>query len=685
MRDEDSKYFWPAYLGLLVLVLIRLIPILFPDSRTWGFNHLIFLPGYFTVGFFVLAAVMLILPFFSRAAEWGGTLANGFSHLFYESPKKLFYRAVFISIMAGLFIGFAAKIHFLGDGYAILDNVTSQKGAILKWSEKGATTLQLTVQSMLGDPDYNNALKAFRIISIVSGIVSLWFFFLIAGLADDNKIKRLLIFICSVFSGILLLFFGYVENYPPLWIALSGYIYFGLKHIKTGQGLIGAIVFLFLGLFVHIQMGIFLPALVYLLFCRGKGLVIFQKFKESLIILGILIVIAVAVAFVYMFRTNIYFENMFLTLIEGKPVDPDYSILSIPHLFDIINQLLLLSPLIIILLMLSFRDIRSMLRQEIGIFLALAAAGGLLFLLFIDPTLAMARDWDLFSICAYGLTLLAIFAFGSRYRESLKRLLLPVVIYSVLSVVPFLSAGLNEASSVRYVKYIIDNNQRGTLSGLYILNRHYQLKGDTQAVDSLNRIYLERCKNKINLDSAVEAIIRGDDETANRVGREIKPDRFSAYYHHYLALLAGHRGDYPAALEEYNKAAQLALYFAQIFTNRAQILTLMGRIDEAINDLNWSYSLDKENFHTLEGLTLTHFYDNQPDSSIFYAEKLLSVDSLNGTAFYYLTESFYQLGAIEIARNFAAQYILNGKRDLLYDQRSKRVNELFAEPDSRTN
>ena len=270
--NRENKIFSTSYIVLALLFVIRLLPFAFKDARMWGFNHLIFLPSIWTVIYIIIAAVALALPFLPFARGWGEIFVNRFSTIFFESSRKYLYRLIFIAIMGMLFILFPMKTHFLGDGYAVLANVGSESGSFVKWSEKGITLILLGIQSLFGPKNQETALMAFRIVSTVAGMVTIWFFFLISEILSEEKTKRLLAFAISFLSGALLLFFGYVENYPLIWVGLIGFIYFGMRFLKKDRGLVLAGIFLVFGLFIHLQMAIFIPAFVYLTFCKGKGL-----------------------------------------------------------------------------------------------------------------------------------------------------------------------------------------------------------------------------------------------------------------------------------------------------------------------------------------------------------------------------------------------------------------------------
>ncbi len=220
------------YFILALLIALRFLGLLFPSSRLWGFNHIIFLDSQYSYIFYSLIGIGLIIPFVKPLVNIFNKLIDRIHYFLYESHLRLVYR-LFVVICAGvLFISFRTPVHFLGDGYTILTNLGSESGTFIKWSEAGIMQLQLFIQSFLGEKSRDTALLTCRIISIFSGLCAIWFFILISRIISDNPIKRILALLCLVLSGALLMFFGYVENYPNLWIALPVFIFFSLSFIR---------------------------------------------------------------------------------------------------------------------------------------------------------------------------------------------------------------------------------------------------------------------------------------------------------------------------------------------------------------------------------------------------------------------------------------------------------------------
>jgi len=158
------------YIFLFGLVLIRIIPFFDTDGRYWGFSHLIYLPDYYTILFFIISAIALSLPFLKNAARWGDFLAEKFSTLFLDTERAYINRIIFILFVALIFIFNVASTHFLGDCYILIKDLTPATGmffkwgevGIFKWSEIGVAKFMIVVKSLVGGSDQAGAQKMSR-------------------------------------------------------------------------------------------------------------------------------------------------------------------------------------------------------------------------------------------------------------------------------------------------------------------------------------------------------------------------------------------------------------------------------------------------------------------------------------------------------------------------------------------
>ncbi len=669
--NKFDRQSWIAYSILLLLVFIRIIPFVYPGSRTWGFSHLIYLPDHYSIIFFALAVIALALPHIRQSESWGVVLVRWFNHSFYEGRFGFINRVIFTACMGILFISFLMPTHFLGDCYILIKQLAPATGmffkwgevGVFKWSEIGVAKFMIMVKSLTGGAGEKSALLAFRIVSLMSGLIAIWFFFLIAKVFTENKVKRLLVIASSLLSGTLLMFFGYAEHYPIIWAFYMASLYFFLKHINSNRGLAVGWIILLTGIGFHMQLAIFLPAALYATLSAGKGLVFYLRFKRAIwTTLGILTCLAIS-GLIYKYTTDLYIEDMFLPLFIGKPIDTACAAFSPRHLTDIINEFILVAPMFFIAFAVGIGNITSVLKHKITIFLTLAAVGSLLFLLFIDPKLGMPRDWDLFSLTPYAVTLLFIALINDSTAESLKKLLLSIIAVLTLGMTPYLMTNLDRQASAEYVEDLIKLDSKKTIAGLIILYDYYKELGDNEKARELGYLYHTNYPLEIKCNEAMDVMDAGDLDSAISILRTVEPNRFDASYQRALSRMYVLQGDYINALKHIDWTIELRRYFSQVYHERAMIYLNLNRHDEVFRDLRKAYQLNDSSVVILEALAYVHSYYKQYDSSLHYADKLKYVDSSIPISYYWIAGAYLQMNNYDSALYYANESALRIEKD----------------------
>ena len=655
MKTKD-KIFWLTYIYLLALVLLRLIPIIDPGSRTWGFNHLIFLPDIYTYGFFTVALIALIIPFFRFSEQIGERLSNWFSDMFLDGRRRYLYRFIFIAVMTSLFAIFAAPTHFLGDGYDVINNIAAQSGVHVKWSEIGTTKLMVFIASILGSDEVSGSRMAFQTVSIISGAISIYFLFLISQIVTENKIKRFLVFWASILSGVLLLFFGYAEYYPIIWIFLTAFFYYSFRFFGESKRLILAWLFLIIGIVLHIQLIIFIPAVLFLSFADGKGLNLFNRYKAVLLSLASITILTALIFLVYKYTTNLYVEDTFLPLFTGKPVYPDYAILSVPHLLDIFNEFILISPSLFLLIFISGKNIKNIFKKKTAIFLGLGAVGSLLFLFVIDPKLAFPRDWDLFSISGFSLLLLSVSLINKNQIQHIVKLIISLALILSIYSLPFLLTNLNTNASEKYFESLIELDKSKSISSITVLSRYYKDNNNREKFDTLMTKFNSEFLQERIISQAIDVVLAGDLESAKKYNRLIKPDKFSGDYQRLLSLINYGHGRYEKALYHINRAIQLRKFASMYYWTRSRIYYSMKKYEMSLSSLRESHELDPDRLYTVDAMAMMFDLINRPDSCVYYAKKTLELDSTRFQSYGYIVKWLARAGQFDKADKYKTIY-----------------------------
>jgi tetratricopeptide (TPR) repeat protein len=642
----------------------------------WGANHLLFVDDPAKIVIIAIYLILLILPFSRKTVSMANNISGWYNNTFHLGDKKYIYRIVFVLICVCLFIIFTAPTHFLGDGYAALDYLSSEGSTIYKWSESGTTTILSLIQMIIGGKSEQTSLLAFQIVSVISGLITIWFYFLLAEILNEDKSIRFIIFIILLFSGNLLLFFGYVENYPLLWVAITGYIYFSIRYQRNKTYWFLPLIFLTLGIFLHMQITIFVPSIAFLYLAIGSNGAFYRRYKKSIwSVITFMFIICLAV-FIYKLKTDLYFEVIFLPLLAGRLYRPDYTIFSFKHFLDMFNLLLLLSPVLPLLICYAGK-IKDAISYNTGRFLLITAICSLLFLLVIDPKLGMARDWDLFSLSAISLTLLMILAVSYSSFQVLLKFIPSILLFLIVSTVPYLQTHLNENNSLDYFRYTLKMDDYSSLSGIIVLRDYFKKNNDFKKSDSLNALIYELYPDLAKTRQALKAVNSGDFNKALEIFQTITPDEFSADYHSLRGSIYLRQNKLDSALIEIKKAIQLRKYKPSLQNNLALVYARMGNYEKSLDVFREVHKRYNERCSIIYGIANVFIMSGNFDSALHYSEKLVSIDSGKATGYYMLSKIYIKKGDAVKARENLNQYFKYSKTDPLFMRRSSELLELL--------
>ncbi len=431
----------------------------------WGIYHLSIFPGEVAVGIIVLALLFVWLP--TTSVSW----------LLDKVPRVTVGRTssiiILITCTVAAIVVFAvgrSENLLLGDGYK---RIQMMEQPIDFWPTE---YIDLVAHRLLYQL-VGSAEVSYLITGVASGVVFLAAAYLfIRGLKADRT--------TATAAGLIIVgiaqmqfFFGYVESYAIMAALAALFLLFGYRYASgRKQFWLAMLFFVTAGIF-HLSAWFFLPGMLYLLMLRGKrtGNSIYKW------ACGLIIVVALALATVYYFE----FEgNRIFVPITAIATNP-YSLFSLSHLFDIANELLLVAPLSLLLVLGVLVANRK--KHQLGspgtIFLSLCTLGGLLVLVAVDPILGAVRDWDLLSLYGLPLTFLAASFVRTALTEKRDRcivvaaaaaiLLAHSVPWIVSNTKPVLAKDLMKRAIVRDVHYTPEYYEGYLLKqwGFYVENK----------------------------------------------------------------------------------------------------------------------------------------------------------------------------------------------------------------------
>jgi tetratricopeptide (TPR) repeat protein len=473
-------------IGSLLLLSLTLIAALFKPGFLWGINHLAYLP--LLLACVIIAFCVLIYLIIVKITV--GQTTGKPSKIYHKSGRRVLI-IVLITIMLLLILyNFQSATQLWGDGYLRANE--TEKGRKIYFTEPLDKFTQYLVYNSIGKTLNLTSIESHQMVSIFGGLLFFLICLWIIGQFAKTRLERLLLGSLVFSSGLIQLYFGYVESYSlatPLFLLSIG---MSFSEYKKNQPLImGQIVF-FIACLFHMSLLAYFPAFmittILILKSNKKNINILAVAISAMIpILSILIVIALSrIQLGNSFQSGI-FNYLLISLL---PNDTGYWLFSPSHLLDIVNQLLLVSPAAMIILFTSspFRQLSR--KTPVYIFLLVLSGCGLLFLLLFNTAFGIGRDWDLFSSVAIPLNILAAYLLAEKVKSgsirSRKIIFLPILSAMIITI-SFVVGNSRIDSSLNRYRDIIDQNTYAKPLNLENLSNYYVTIADTANYHSILR------------------------------------------------------------------------------------------------------------------------------------------------------------------------------------------------------
>jgi len=465
MSDEKTwqRRLRISYALCLILSTFFILCGFLPGNGWWGINHLLFFPFYIKV-IFAAAAVIALLPVTSRALA---RISDHLSHL-----TRGMTGGIFVIAALFLFWFFRVTVHSLGDGYQRAFEI--EQGRLFLSTEMldfWVHALIYRFLRVLGSTDA--ATTAMALTSIVAGGV---FVYMLMVLAPFRGRKRAL-FVAMILSlGITQFFFGYAESYTLLYTFSVWYILLAFRAAESETGFGVLTVAYLLAAFSHQAALILAPSYIYLAF------IVYRRHRLRSVLMPAALVFAAAphVTALVLAGTVAGEESgelagYFLPLFSGV-----YAVFSPVHLFDILNQLLLVAPVSLALLPFLILGFRREQTRLLTLLLIVPAAA---VVMFFDPKLTLIRDWDLFAVpVAVGVIPLLLTSFSSLGDDltAMFGRMLPAALCGVVLMSSWVMLNHSTAAHLSRAEYVLEHSVKGRRYGYELLAHYYHIQGDYQ-------------------------------------------------------------------------------------------------------------------------------------------------------------------------------------------------------------
>lgn len=405
--------------GVLHFVGVFLLPQAGVDPwvRTWGFHHLSYLSLPTVLIAYMLFTVSLTQPFQNR-------IVHGITKPVIAKDGAF---CLIVTLLLAVALGLLRqKYPFLGDGHvrsSELDNeLVHSNGKAYIWLIMFVSrTFDLT------------GVESFAIVSLFFGIPFIYLSLMIGRDISKDRLSRVSVSVLLVSSGILQLYAGYVEVYPPLPVLILLFVWLGLKAKNSPLHRHAAILLGLGGLMIHPLGSItILPAL----FLMWRYDVQHRPGTIRFIFLGVLgagVVVAL---------TEGAIEKIVSVLLPVLPTDDKpYGMITFQNLSERLNGVILAAPALLpILILTGFRVI------DTGRLYVLILAGSGLAGLFAFDFVLGSLDWDLMSLMSFPLTIMVALAIPVLPKQTRSSIAIPACVIGLLNTVPWIWINATDAS-----------------------------------------------------------------------------------------------------------------------------------------------------------------------------------------------------------------------------------------------
>ena len=584
--------YWPVLTAYALSVAMIAVSAFFLDQRVWGF---------YWYGFFGEKGIMLALLLAVLGPLAALRLPAGFRRKqdpYLDSPRTyLLWILIISSILLSLFVIFSSRTHFLGDGFQLLVRLAEGTSPIRPWNP-GIYWIQNLLYGVLGGDGRAAALLTFQLISYISGVLFLLVSAWSAWRIFETNADRLLFFLGLVSGGYMLVFFGYVENYPLFLLCVISFTLLGVLAARQKCSRWLVLLPIAVALPLHpFSVALFAPAVFVL--SQGTafgGWVNSRPLWLKLVAVTVFVLISVVV-FEYFYRTNYFFRFAIVPFVQYRFTIEGYSMFSAKHLVDYMNLLWQLLPGLLVGAVLAIRA-RSLIKSPEYLFLSLFIAGSLGIAFLFDPKLGMPRDWDMFCFAGVPLTvavLLAALDVRVRAASTVRGAILMTALGFIILAPRVTVQAIPDAGVAMFDRYS-DLDVFKNVGGRFLLLKYLDEKGMVQ-------------------------------EATRRRYANTKTARFEKWDADAQALMR--KGDYLAATKLYHQALDVYPVYHNAWTNLGVCYFQRGQYDSSIACLRIADGLNPFSVNVFHYLALSLYasgHDREAERYWLKARELVPGD-----------------------------------------------------------
>ena len=551
-------------------------------AKLWGIHHL----SFFSVWAGLIITTLTLLLFIPRMNDLVQRLLQRF-FLILKIPfsgLKQRVRLLLVGVISfAVFWALRTKLHLLGDGYFRIRDIYQSRFPTAEWLD-GLIHLSLykLLSTILGfwTPDLTYA-----VISCLSGVAFVYLVIHLSQSLGQTALEKVFKGGMLFSLGSMQLFFGYVESYTLLQVFLAAYILCSVLYLKGRTGLLWPLIMLAVACALHVAALIFVPSFLYLWWREIKSQERIYIRGSHLILAGIFSALTVwRILIVSSSPEGGFHTAPFIPLLPS--FGNGFTLFSWAHILEFSNQLLLLSPVGVILLSLFFGKAFKG-KDPVIRFLFICSVFSLAFIFVFNSVLGSA-DWDLRAFPGIFFVLLGSLCFLKEARTwiNLKNFAFLVLWVSFFHTAPWIVLNNSHEKSLEHYKLIQLNDphpQDETNYNLFKIARNLEMAGLYHESEKLYREGMKQnpldLRNYHNLAGLYLKLDKESEAESLLVEvLKINPEYFEAY--ELLGKIYQEKKDFQKALSFYLKSLPKNYDDMDFISNLCAVYLKLNRLEE---------------------------------------------------------------------------------------------------------
>jgi hypothetical protein len=477
-----------------ILLTAVVCSIFIPQAELWSLNFLLYFPVPLRV-LLLVCAIIVIAAGFAPSRWWCREPILRVSQV-----RHPLLRDVIIAALCGLiFFSFASKTALLGDGQVWITGIQLQAADYLRCRAPLTIFLLRVLYAWLNPAVGMSAEHLIVLTSIIAGTVAVFGWLRLAQFLGIGP------FTCLLFGfswGGIEFYFGYVETYTIMAAMITWMLTLMIISLRTDVRSWFVPVLGVLAVGFNFSAVVFLPALAaysWRMFSR-------KPLRARSVLLGSLMAFAFALM-IYLARGWYKGTDIFLPLVRTDRASAfGDSVLSVKHLWDIANGLLLGGGALLVWL-----AIHAATTFKVGIrwkdeklILLLMLMFPLAACIMHNPQLGMARDWDICAVMLVAMPVIALVMWKKRFLESPIRVQTIMAAWLLVVIVPWIGVQASEARSLQRFKDLLRLDPARSVTGWDYLASYYFRRN---SLDDFGQCTLEALRVSNNTRYHCNAVI----------------------------------------------------------------------------------------------------------------------------------------------------------------------------------